>query len=129
MAEGYAKTVGRGKCQVYSAGLEPSQVSPYAIQVMKEIGIDISQQKSKELDNELLRQMDVIVTLCDNAKESCPVTPPGIYALHWSLPDPSRLTGSQEEIQSGFRSIRDEIRNKIEELLKLLGTGSRIQSD
>jgi len=129
MAEGYARTVGRGKCEVYSAGLEPSQVSPYAIQIMKEIGIDISQQKSKELDNELLRQMDVIVTLCDNAKESCPVTPPGIYALHWSLPDPSELAGSKEEILKGFRFIRDGIRDKIEGLLEVLGTGSRIQSD
>ena len=126
MAEGYARIVGTGEWEVYSAGLKPAQINPYAIKVLKEIGIDISEQKSKDIDYNLLSQMHIIVTLCDNAKELCPVTPPGIDTLHWSLPDPSGFTGTEKEIMRGFRFIRDEIRDRIESLLQVMRTGSKI---
>lgn len=116
IAEGLAKSLFINEYEVYSAGINPKAVNPYAISVMKEIGLDISKQKSKAIDEKLLNQMNLVVTLCDNAQESCPVTPPSIQALHWSLPDPSEFSGSEEEILESFRKIRDEIKNRIEKL-------------
>ncbi len=116
MAEGYAKNLLKNKFKVYSAGLNPKGINPYAIKVMREMGIDISGQKSKVIDVELLHQMDLVITLCDSAKESCPVTPPAIQTLHWSLPDPSEFFGTEQEILESFRRIRDEIKNRIEML-------------
>lgn len=120
MAEGWARVLSRGKWEVHSAGLEPKGVNPYAVKVMQEIGVNISQQKSKNLDYELMRQMDVIVTLCDNAQESCPVTPPGIKTFHWPLQDPAGFAGSEAEIIQGFRTVRDEINIRIEALFASL---------
>ncbi|OGC76052.1 MAG: arsenate reductase (thioredoxin) [candidate division Zixibacteria bacterium RBG_16_50_21] len=119
MAEGWAKILSRGKWEVYSAGLEPKGVNPKAIRVMQEVGINISNQKSKSIDYKLMKEMDVIVTLCDNAKESCPVTPPHIKTFHWSLPDPAAATGSEEKVGQVFRLVRDEIKSRMEKLLSL----------
>ena len=113
MAEGFAQELGKGFIEAYSAGLNPAGVNERAVKVMKEIGIDISQQKSKPIDEELLKKMDVIITLCDNAAESCPLTPPGIKRLHWSLKDPAKAAGTEEEIMREFRQVRDEIKGKI----------------
>jgi arsenate reductase len=113
MAEGLARELGKGVIAPYSAGLMPKGVHAKAIQVMKEIGIDISHQSSKSIDTELLKKMDIIVTLCDNAEESCPWTPPEIKRIHWSLRDPATATGTEEEILNEFRSVRDEIKVKI----------------
>lgn len=118
MAEGLAREMSANRWEVYSAGLEPKTVNPYAIKAMQEIGLDISGQRSKELDYELMQQMDLIVTLCDNAKESCPVVPSHIQTLHWSLEDPATASGSEAEILSVFRRTRDEIKERIETLLK-----------
>jgi len=118
MAEGLAKSLLKDKYEIHSAGLKPKGVNPYAIKIMQEIGIDISSQKSKVIDEKLLTQMDLVITLCDNAKESCPVTPPSIQTWHWSLPDPSEFSGSEEEILESFRKIRDEIKNRIENFFK-----------
>lgn len=118
MAEGFARELGKGKVTVYSAGLNPQGVNPKAVVVMKESGIDISSQTSKSIDPDLLKQMDIIVTLCDNAAESCPLTPPEIKKIHWSLSDPAKAEGTEEEILDEFRKIRDEIKNRIIELLE-----------
>ncbi len=118
MAEGFARVMGRGGIEPYSAGLVPaSEVNPRAIQVMKEIGIDISQQRPKEIAIELLREMDVVITLCDNAGETCPWTPPEIVRLHWSLKDPAGAVGTEEEIMAEFRRVRDEIKERIIDFL------------
>lgn len=117
IAEGLAKHLLKNKYEIQSAGLKPKRVNPYAIKVMREIGIDISGQKSKAIDEKRLNQMDLVITLCDNAQESCPVTPPSIQTLHWSLPDPSAFSGSEDEILESFRKIRDEIKTRIERLL------------
>jgi arsenate reductase len=93
-------------------------VNQHAIAVMGELGIDISGQKSKEIDGDLLRNMDVIVTLCGNAQESCPVTPREIRRIHWPVEDPVGATGTEEQILSEFRRARDEIRDRMEMLLK-----------
>ncbi|MBI1820282.1 MAG: arsenate reductase ArsC [Nitrospirae bacterium] len=118
MAEGLTRHLSKGSVEVHSAGLEPKGLNPYAIKVMDEIGINIRDQKSKEIYPALLNQADLIVTVCGNAEERCPVTPPGIQRLHWPLPDPAKATGSESEISSRFRGVRDEIRKRIESLLK-----------
>ncbi|MBI5203455.1 MAG: arsenate reductase ArsC [Nitrospirae bacterium] len=113
MAEGFARELGKGKIETYSAGLLATRVHPRAIAVMKETGIDISYQASKEIDEELLRKMDVVITLCSNAEESCPRTPPGIKRLHWPVEDPVGTIGTEDEIMNAFRKARDEIKEKV----------------
>jgi arsenate reductase len=118
MAEGFATKLGKGILEVHSAGLSPHGVNPRAITVMKEIGIDISHQTSKPIDEELLKPMDIVITLCDDAAESCPWTPPEIKRIHWSLKDPAKATGSEEEIMDAFRSVRDEIEKRVKKFIE-----------
>jgi arsenate reductase len=114
MAEGFARHLGKGLLEVYSAGLMAAGVHPRAITVMHEAGIDISRQRSKEIDPDLLMTMDLVITLCDNAAEACPRTPPSIKRLHWPVDDPVGTVGTEEKIMKEFRRARDEIRYKIE---------------
>ncbi len=118
MAEGFAKEFGKGLVEVYSAGLMAAGVHRRAIAVMKEIGIDISKQKSKEIDEELLRKMDIVITLCGNAEETCPWTPPQIKRLHWPIKDPVGTVGNEEEIMKEFRRTRDEIKERVINLIE-----------
>jgi arsenate reductase len=118
MAEGFVRELGKGIIEAYSAGLSPAGLNGRAVKVMSEIGIDISQQKSKPIDGELLRTMDIIITLCDNAAESCPWTPPEIKRIHWSLEDPAKATGTEEEVMNEFRRIRDDIESKVKDFIK-----------
>lgn len=124
MAEGFAKQLGKGLIEAYSAGLMPAGVvHPRAIAVMTEAGVDISGQGSKGIDPDLLRKMDIIVTLCGNAEASCPMTPPEIRRMHWPIDDPVGAAGTEEEIMNAFRKARDEIKGKIAELMHSLGRG------
>jgi len=119
MAEGLLRSLHGDQYECFSAGTEPTSVSPYAIRVMAETGIDINQHRSKSLKECLDQDFDYVVTVCDSAKESCPYFPGGRKILHQSFDDPSALTGTEAEIMAGFRRIRDEIRSWIEnELLK-----------
>ncbi|MGQ9570634.1 MAG: arsenate reductase ArsC [Thermodesulfovibrionales bacterium] len=118
MAEGFAKEFGKGLVEVYSAGLMAAGVHRRAIAVMKEIGIDISKQKSKEFDEKLLRKMDIVITLCGNAEETCPWTPPQIKRLHWPIKDPVGTVGNEEEIMEEFRRTRDEIKERVINLIE-----------
>ena len=113
MAEGFARELGKGLIEPYSAGLIAAGVHPRASAVMREMGIDISGQKSKTIDEELLGKMDIIITLCSNAEESCPRTPPEIMRLHWPIKDPVGTIGKEERIMTEFRRARDEIREKM----------------
>jgi arsenate reductase (thioredoxin) len=125
MAEGFARILGRGLIDAHSAGLMPTDVNKRAVAVMQEIGIDISDQESKEIDTDFLLSMDVIITLCGNAEASCPITPPDIKRLHWPIKDPVGAAGTEEEIMDVFRKVRDEIRQKISAFSQLiLGDGS-----
>jgi arsenate reductase len=117
IAEGFAKEFGKGLLEVYSAGLFAAGVHKKAIAVMKEIGIDISKQKSKEINEDLLRKTDIVVTLCGNAEEACPITPPHIKRIHWPIEDPVGTLGTEDEIMSEFRRARDEIKEKILKLI------------
>lgn len=118
MAEGFARKLGSGIIEPFSAGLEPAGVNEKAVRVMKEIGIDISDQMSKPIDEALLNAMDVVITLCDDAAESCPWTPPQIRRIHWSLKDPAKATGTEEEVMDEFRRVRDEIERRIKDLIR-----------
>jgi arsenate reductase len=117
MAEGFARTLGQGLIEARSAGLMAAGVNLRAVAVMLEAGIDISGQRSREIDPDLLKSMDVVITLCDNAAEACPVTPPSIKRLHWPVKDPVRAVGTNEEIMNEFRRARDEIGEKIEKFI------------
>jgi len=120
MAEGLARELGKDIIEPHSAGLTPAGVNPMAIAVMKEIGIDISTQTSKAIDEKLLKQMDIIVTLCGHAEAMCPMTPPEIKKIHWPINDPVGATGTEEEIMNAFRKARDEIKSNIERLINKL---------
>ena len=124
MAEGFAQTLGKGMVEAHSAGLMAAGVNARAIVVMRETGVDISGQRSREIDPDLLRTMDVVVTLCDNAARSCPVTPPGVKKMHWPIKDPVGVVGTEEEIMRDFRRARDEIKEKIQCLIESLSADS-----
>lgn len=123
MAEGFARELGKGIIEPFSAGLLAAGVHPRAIAVMNELGIDISRQQSKEIDQELLWTMDMVITLCDNAAESCPWTPPAIKRLHWPVKDPVGARGTENRIMREFRRARDEIRDLIVKFIDTVKAG------
>lgn len=116
MAEGIARKELRERFEVVSGGLEPSFVNPLAIEVMREIGIDISGHQSKPIDPERLNAAGLCITLCGHAEERCPLTPPAVARLHWPLTDPASAVGSHEEKIEVFRRVRDEIRERVRRL-------------
>lgn len=118
MAEGLINHDLAGKLQAFSAGTEPSQVNPLAVEVMKEIGIDISRHRSKSLDEFKDEKFDFVITLCDQAAETCPVFFGGTKRIHMGFEDPATAVGSKEEKLSFFRKIRDEIREKVVRFLQ-----------
>ena len=120
MAEGFARVLGKGLLDAHSAGLTPTDVNERAVAVMQELGINISDQESKEADADFLLSMDVIITLCGNAEASCPMTPPHIKRIHWPIDDPAVAKGSDVEIMGEFRKARDEIRDRITDFIELL---------
>lgn len=117
MAEGIARECGKDIIEPYSAGLMAAGVHPRAIAVMKEIGIDISAQSSKTIDENFLKTMDVIITLCGNAEHACPSTPAKIKRIHWPINDPVGTRGREEKIMKAFRRTRDEISARTEQFI------------
>ena len=113
MAEGLLNGLYSNKFDVYSAGTHPSRVNLFAIKAMEEIGIDISHNTSKSIDAFKNMDIDYVVTVCDNAKESCPTFPGAKHNIHKAFRDPSQFRGKDEEILGGFRQVRDEIHNWI----------------
>ena len=123
IAEGWARRLGGDWLQVQSAGIEAHGKNPRAIAVMQEAGVDISGQESTKLTDEMLASVDYLVTVCGHADEHCPVIPPGIAKEHWPLTDPAKATGSEEEIMAVFRASRDDIRQRVEDLIGRLDKG------
>ncbi|MDX2165268.1 MAG: arsenate reductase (thioredoxin) [Gammaproteobacteria bacterium] len=117
IAEGYAKRFGDGFCEIQSAGLVAHGVNPRAVQTMKEIGIDISQQQSKVLTKEMLEWADLVITLCGHADEHCPVLPPNKQKRHYPFEDPAKATGDEAQIMKTFAKVRDEIGKHIATLM------------
>ena len=114
MAEGLLKNMAGDRFEVESAGVAPSAVRPEAIEAMSEIGIDISGHRSKSVDEFVDQNFDYIITVCDNAKESCPVFPGNAFRLHWSFDDPAAVEGTEVERLAAFRKIRDQIAERLD---------------
>jgi arsenate reductase (thioredoxin) len=115
MAEGLLRQLAGDRFEVMSAGTEATHIRPLAIRAMDEIGIDISGQESKTLDRYLDEPFEYVITVCDDANEACPFFPGAANRLHWSFEDPSRVEGSEEKRLAVFRSVRDRIRERIED--------------
>jgi arsenate reductase len=120
MAEGFARAHNRPGLRVFSAGTEPRAVHPMAVEAMREIGIDISGQRAKGLAEVPLEGIDLVVTLCEGAAESCPAFPRPLERLHWPLPDPAGMEGTPEFVQDGFRMVRDDLERHVRALLATL---------
>ena len=117
MAEGWTRHVGGGRVDVQSAGIEAHGKNPRAIAVMDEAGIDISGQESTIVNDAMLRDADLVVTVCGHADELCPVLPPMVEKVHWPLTDPAQAIGTEEEIMNEFRETRDEVERRVRDLL------------
>lgn len=113
MAEELLEQLGGGRFEALSAGTEPGQVHPLAARVMAEAGFDISDHRSKSAESLLDQHFDWVITVCDSAKETCPYFPHAGARAHWSFPDPSAATGSEEERMARFREVRDAIRERV----------------
>lgn len=118
MAEGFAKAMVPEYVKVYSAGTSPIGLNANAVYVMKEAGIDISNQYSKKIEDIPANKIGTVITVCGNAEKSCPSFPGDVRRLHWPIPDPAIASGDKESILQQFRTVRDIIRNKIEEFFK-----------
>lgn len=118
MAEGFGKKHLSDNYNVYSAGIEAHGLNPNAVKAMKETGIDITNQTSDMIDKEILNNADLVVTLCGDANDKCPVTPPNVKREHWGFDDPAKAEGSEEEKWAFFQRVRDEIENRIARFAK-----------
>lgn len=117
MAEGFINHYFEDNYRAFSAGTKPSKVNPYAIKAMAEVGIDISKNTSKHIDEFKNEAFDMVVTVCNNAKESCPVYFGKAAKYHWPFYDPAEATGTEEEILKAFRNVREEIFEKLKKEL------------
>jgi arsenate reductase (thioredoxin) len=117
MAEGWLRHIAGDRFEVESAGVEPSHVRPQAIEAMREIGIDISGQHSKSVDEFSGEEFDYVITVCDNANERCPVFPRKTERLHWSFDDPAKAEGDEKAVLAVFRRVRDEIETRLREFI------------
>lgn len=113
MAEGLLRNLGGDEFEVFSAGTEATRVHPLATAAMRELGIDISNQRSKRLDQYRGEKFDYVITVCDKTNETCPVFPDYAKRIHWSFDDPSAATGSDEQKLQVFRRVRDEIAGRL----------------
>jgi arsenate reductase len=115
MAEGLFRQAVGDRFEVFSAGTKPTAVRPEAVAMMAEIAIDISTHRSKPVDEFLGQEFRYVVTVCDNARESCPVFPGKAERIHWSFDDPAAVQGTQPEREGAFRRVRDQIASRVQE--------------
>src|SRR6202163_2517437 len=113
MAEGLLRHLGGGRYEVFSAGTRPVGVNPLAVEAMREIGIDISAQRSKSVAEFAGQTFSTVITVCDSAAEQCPVFPGAPMRVHWSLPDPAAVSGTHAEKLAAFQHVRDELKRRI----------------
>lgn len=113
MGEGLLRHLAGSRVEVASAGIDPTFVRPAAIAAMREIGIDISDQRSKSVDEFRGQPFDYVITVCDNANEHCPIFPGESHRIHWSLADPAAVVGDDEQVLAAFRRVRDELRERL----------------
>lgn len=117
MAEGLLRAMSRGRVEVRSAGTHPVGLNSLAVQAMAELKIDISGQRSKSLEEFRGQAFDVVITVCDAARQACPTFPAGTRQLHWNLPDPAQAAGSEPERLEVFRRVRDTLAQHVKEFL------------
>jgi arsenate reductase len=117
MAEGLLRVLADDRFEVFSAGSKPSTVNPLAIAAMDEHGIDIRSHRSKHLNEHLAQPFDYVITVCDNAAETCPLFPGPARRIHWSFPDPAAVEGSEAERLASFRQVRDAIETRLKSWL------------
>ncbi len=120
MAEGLLRTLAGDRFDVFSAGSKPSIVNPLAIAAMEERSIDIRSQRSKHLNEYLAQPFDYVITVCDNAAETCPLFPGPARRIHWSFPDPAAVVGGEAERLASFRQVRDDIETQLKAWLATL---------
>jgi arsenate reductase (thioredoxin) len=113
MAEGLLRQEAGPSYEVFSAGTKPTRVRPEAISVMKEAGIDISGHRSKSVEEFVGQDFDYVITVCDNARESCPVFPARTRRIHWSIEDPAAIEGCEEDRLKAFRRARNELQGRL----------------
>ncbi|MBI5854829.1 MAG: arsenate reductase ArsC [Nitrospirae bacterium] len=118
MAEGWLRHLGKDRFEVASAGIHPVGLNPGAVEVMREVGIEISGHRSKHVREFSNQRFDVVITVCDRAKESCPLFPGVGRVLHWNFDDPASAVGTSEERLAVFRRVRDEIQKKIRRFMR-----------
>jgi arsenate reductase len=118
MAEGLLRHEGGGLYEVVSAGTKPTPLRPEAVKVVREIGIDISAHRSKSVEEFAGQEFDYVITVCENAKETCPIFPAKTERIHWSIEDPASVQGSEEERLAAFRRTRDELRTRLRDFLR-----------
>lgn len=123
MAEGWTRRIGGDWVAVQSAGIEAHGKNPRAIAVMDEVGIDISDQESTIVSNEMLQRADIVVTVCGHADEQCPVLLPTVRKVHWPLSDPAKATGTEEQIMNEFRATRAELERRVRDFLSQFAAG------
>jgi len=117
MAEGFARSMSTGSLKIFSAGLAPRNPSDHAVDVMSEVGIDISEQRATEFDDVPLNKVDTLITLSSDPDPVPSKLKKKVTTIHWPLDDPSAVGGSDAEVKNAFRSVRDEIRNRVQVLL------------
>ena len=118
IAEGLFREAATDKFEVFSAGSNPSRLHPAAVKVMAEWGIDIQKQKSEKIDKYLNKEINIVITVCDNAKNTCPNFPDGEIIIHWSIKDPFHGWNYNEEDLEPYQMARNEIKAKIKDLLQ-----------
>jgi len=118
MAEGIMRDLAGNAFEVFSAGSHPSRVHPMSIAILAEWGINISHHTSDSIDQYLDNEIDIVITVCDNANEICPIFPGDVKRIHWSIDDPFHGWGDEEQFKNRYRETRNDIKNRIEKLLQ-----------
>lgn len=127
MAEAFSRSLvpPSAPIEVFSAGTEPAGIHPETVAVMEEVGVDMSAQRSKSTGEVPFHEMDLVVTLCDSARSSCPAVPEGCRTIHWSLRDPASSQGSPEEVRRSFREVREDVLACVKRLMFELAMNHR----
>ena len=120
IAEGWTNYLGKESIKAKSAGTKASEINPRTLRIMEEFGVDITGQSSKTVTSDMIDWANILITVCDDADDNCPVLPKKIHKIHWSIKDPAKAKGSDEEIMSQFRSACKEIQEHVSELLSNL---------
>ena len=118
MAEGFARHLAPTGIEIFSAGILPKEIHPLAVRVMKEVGIDITNQRAKGIEAIPIETIDLLITVCGEAEEACPALAANVERQHWPLRDPALAPGTEEEQLKIFTEVRDQIRRRVQDLLR-----------